>query len=162
MRWKADTSSAEGRSHERRRYVHSDQRSDRFRAGHCQVSGRNHKGQRRLAKTEKIIMGNHQNFFDRLLQVERGSVCLRWRLSGSSLCTDPPPLRKNAKSCQCDDFQIACYVLTTGPKTNQNTLFAWCSGLRVTANQIIFHTLREKSRGLHTRLTTVNHRRPFS
>ena len=62
---------AEGGSHERRRYVHSGQRSDRFRAGHCQVSGRNHKGPRRLAKTEKIIMGNHQNFIDRLLQVER-------------------------------------------------------------------------------------------
>ena len=34
--------------------------------------------------------------------------------------------------------------------------------LRVTANQIICHTFREKSRGLRTRLATVNHRRPFS
>ena len=33
-----------------------------------------------------------------------GSECLRWKLSGNSLCTDPPPLRKNACSCQCDDF----------------------------------------------------------
>ena len=36
-----------------------------------------------------------------------GSEFLRWR-SGSSLC---------------DDFQIACYVLTTGPKTNQDPSF---------------------------------------
>ena len=31
---------------------------------------------------------------------------------------------------------------------------------QATANQIIFHTFREKSRGLHTQLATVNHRRP--
>ena len=53
VRWKADTSSAEGRSHERGRYVHSGQRSDSFRAGHCQVSGRNHKGPRFI----NMIMG---------------------------------------------------------------------------------------------------------
>ena len=44
-----------------------------------------------------------------------GSECLRWRLSESSLCTDRPPLRKNACSCQCDDFQVACYLLTLKP-----------------------------------------------
>ena len=31
---------------------------------------------------------------------------------------------------------------------------------QATANQIIFHTFWEKSRGLHTQLATVNHRRP--
>ena len=51
-----------------------------------------------------------------------GSDCLGWR-SGSSLCTYPPPLRKKECSCQCDDFQIPCYVLTTGPKTYQNPSF---------------------------------------
>ena len=50
------------------------------------------------------------------------SEYLRWRC-GSSLCTDPPPLRKNACSCQCDDFKIACYVLTTDPTANQNPSF---------------------------------------
>jgi len=45
----------------------------------------------------------------------------------------------------CDDFLIACYVLTTGPK----------------ANQIMFHTFRKKSRGLHTRLATENLRPLF-
>ena len=60
-------------------------------------------------------------------------------------------------------YYATCYVLTTGPKANQNLSFTWCSDVRVTANrQIIFHTFLEKSRGLHTRLTTVNHRRPFS
>ena len=53
LRLKADTSSAEGRSHERGRYVHSGQRSDSFRAGHCQVSGRNHKGPRLV----NMVMG---------------------------------------------------------------------------------------------------------
>ena len=53
MRWKADTSSAEGRSYERGRYVHSDQRNDSFRAGHCQVIGRNHKGPRFI----NMVMG---------------------------------------------------------------------------------------------------------
>ena len=61
---------------------------------------------------------------------------------------------------ECDDFLIA-YVLTTGPKANQNPSFTWCNDLRVTANQIILHIFREQSRGLHTRLATVNHRRPF-
>ena len=59
-------------------------------------------------------------------------------------------------------YFATCYVLTTSPKANQNLSFTWCSDLRVTANQIIFHTFLEKSRGLHTRLATVNHRRPFS
>ena len=53
-------------------------RSDSFRAGHCQVSGRNHKGPRHLAKTEKIMVGNHQNFIDRLLQVERDGGGVGW------------------------------------------------------------------------------------
>ena len=57
---------------------------------------------------------------------------LRWLIN--SLCTDVPP----------PPFPT------------------WCSDLRVTANQIIFHTFRGKSRGLHTRLATVNHRRLFS
>ena len=60
-------------------------------------------------------------------------------------------------------YYATCYVLTTGPKANQNLSFTWCSDVRVRANrQIIFHSFLEKSRGLHTRLTTVNHRRPFS
>ena len=40
--------------------------------------------------------------------------------------------------------------------------FTWCSDLQVTANQIIYHTFREKSHGLHTRLAMPNHRGPFS
>ena len=44
---------------------------------------------------------------------------------------------------------------------NQKPSFTWCSDLRVTANQIMFHTFREKSRGLHTRLATENLRRHF-
>ena len=40
--------------------------------------------------------------------------------------------------------------------------FTWCSDLRVIANQIIYHTFQENSRGLHTRLAMPNHRRPFS
>ena len=63
---------------------------------------------------------------------------------------------------RCDYFLIVCYVLTTGSKAIQNTSFRWCSDLRVTANQIIFHTFREKPRGLHTRLATVDYRRPLS
>ena len=62
---------------------------------------------------------------------------------------------------ECYDFLIACYVLTTGPKANQKPSFKWCSDLRVTANQIMFHTFREKSRGRHTRLATENLRRLF-
>ena len=62
---------------------------------------------------------------------------------------------------ECDDFLFACYVLTTSPKANQKFSFTWCSDLRVTANQIIFHTFWEKSRGLHARLATENHRRFF-
>ena len=61
----------------------------------------------------------------------------------------------------CDNFPIACYVLTTGPKANQNPSFTWYSDLWVTANQIIFHTFWEKSHGLHTWLAMVNHRCPF-
>lgn len=64
--------------------------------------------------------------------------------------------------CECDDFLVACYVLTKGPKANQNPSLTCCSNLWGKANQIIFHTFREKSRGLHTRLATVNHRHPFS
>ena len=51
--------------------------------------------------------------------------------------------------CECDDFLVAFYVLTTDPKANQNPSFTWCSDLRVTANQIILHTFRNQSRGLH-------------
>ena len=47
---------------------------------------------------------------------------------------------------ECDDFMVTCYVLTTGPKANQNTSFTWCSDLQVSANQIIFHTFWKKSR----------------
>ena len=61
-----------------------------------------------------------------------------------------------------NNFLVTSYVLTTGPKANQNPSITWCSDLRITANQIIFHTFQEKSHGLHTRLSTVNHRRPFS
>ena len=64
--------------------------------------------------------------------------------------------------CECDDFLVACYVLTKGPKANQNPSLTCCSNLWGKANQIIFHTFWEKSRGLHTRLATVNHRHPFS
>ena len=64
--------------------------------------------------------------------------------------------------CECDDFLVACYVLTKGPKANQNPSLTCCSNLWGKANQIIFHTFREKSQGLHTRLATVNHRHPFS
>ena len=63
---------------------------------------------------------------------------------------------------ECEDFLVACYVLTTGPKANQTPSFTWCSDLRVTANQIILHIFQEQSRGLHTWLATVNHKRPFS
>ena len=63
---------------------------------------------------------------------------------------------------ECEDFLVACYVLMTGPKANQTPSFTWCSDLQVTANQIILHIFQEQSRGLHTRLATVNHRRPFS
>ena len=61
-----------------------------------------------------------------------------------------------------NNFLVTSYVLTTGPKANQNPSITWCSDLRITANQIIFHTFQEKAHGLHTRLSTVNHRRPFS
>ena len=61
-----------------------------------------------------------------------------------------------------EDFLVACYVLMTGPKANQTPSFTWCSDLRVTANQIILHIFQEQSRGLHTWLATVNHKRPFS
>ena len=53
----------------------------------------------------------------------------------------------------------------TGPKANQNPSTSWCThcnDLQITANQIIFHIFQEKSRGLHTRLPMVHHRRPFS
>ena len=61
-----------------------------------------------------------------------------------------------------NNFLVTCYVLTNGPKANQNPSITWCSDLRATATQINFHTFQEKSHGLHTRLSTVNHRRPFS
>ena len=35
---------------------------------------------------------------------------------------------------ECDNFLFTCYVLTTGPKANQNLSFTWCSDLRITAN----------------------------
>ena len=57
------------------------------------------------------------------------------------------------------------WVLMTGPEANQNPSITWCthcSDLQITANQIIFHIFQEKSRGLHTRLPMLNHRRPFS
>ena len=63
---------------------------------------------------------------------------------------------------ECEDFLVACYVLMTGPKANQTPSFTRCSDLQVTANQIILHIFQEQSRGLHTRLATVNHRHPFS
>ena len=49
-----------------------------------------------------------------------------------------------------------------GPRANQNHSFTLCSDLRVTANQIIFHTSCEKSHGLDTLLAMENHRRSFS
>ena len=61
---------------------------------------------------------------------------------------------------ECDDFLIA-YVLTTGPRANQNPSFTWFNDLQVTANQIILHIFREQSRGLHSRLATVNHKHRF-
>ena len=62
----------------------------------------------------------------------------------------------------CDYFFIVCYVLTTGSKAIQNTSVRRCSDLRVTADQIIFHTFPEKPRCLYTRLATVDYRRPLS
>ena len=41
-------------------------------------------------------------------------------------------------------FSGSLLCLTKGPKANQNPSFTWCSDLRVTANQVIFHTFRKK------------------
>ena len=41
-------------------------------------------------------------------------------------------------------FSGSLTCLTTGPKAKQSPSFTWCSDLRVTANQVIFHTFREK------------------
>ena len=46
-------------------------------------------------------------------------------------------------------------------KANQISLFQWCNDVWEITNQIIFHTFLKKSRGLWTRLSTVNHRRSF-
>ena len=51
----------------------------------------------------------------------KGGVVIVWGGEVGVACVHT--LRKNECSCQCDDFQIACYVLTTGPKTYQNPSF---------------------------------------
>ena len=46
-------------------------------------------------------------------------------------------------------------------KANQISLLKWYHDVREITNQIIFHTFLKKSRGLWTRLSMANHRRPF-
>ena len=60
-----------------------------------------------------------------------------------------------------DSVQKAPIAKPAKMKANQISLFQWCNDVWEITNQIIFHTFLKKSRGLWTRLSTVNQRRSF-
>lgn len=97
----------------------------------------------------------------------KGLKNLSIKISVSFLFSEIPDLESYFRVvvCKSNNFLVTCYVLMTGLKANQNPSITWCthcSDLEITANQIIFHIFQQKSSGLHTRLTMVNYRRPFS